>query len=443
MTAGNAGGQTATASAPTAVVQAADGAGGGGGGGTTSSDSTLGRAAVGDSLAGGGNGYVAVSGPYTLTKAGSTGKLVGYVKGGPSTVPLRGVIYADNGGAPGPFVAATGQVAVLAGAAPAWIDLPFANTVDLPAGTYWLGYWFGGSTTVGYDNVAGGGQYVSATYSPTGDPPAAFGRGMPSIVALSLYAALDGAVAPPANTSLPAISGTAVEGKTLTATTGGWDGNPTGFSYRWRSCDGGGGSCSDIPGATGSSYTLQSGDVGQTVRVVVTAAGAGGSTSATSQPTSVVGPGTLGKTTVGASMGGGGGGYLAVSGPYTLASAASATKLVGYLKGGSSPVSLRAVIYADNGNGAPGAFVAASTPVGVPAGAGAGWVDFPLGSAPDLPAGKYWVGYWFGSTTTVAFDGQDGAGRYVSAAYSPTGDPPSLSGSSTSVVALSLYAALG
>ena len=47
-------------------------------------------------------------------------------------------------------------------------------------------------------------------------------------------------------------------------------------------------SCTSISGATGSSYTLQSSDVGDTIDVVVTATNAGGSSSATSTQTAAV-----------------------------------------------------------------------------------------------------------------------------------------------------------
>ena len=94
--------------------------------------------------------------------------------------------------------------------------------------------------------------------------------------------------APPANTALPVISGTAMNGRDLTATDGTWTGNPTGFAHQWRRCDSGGGACSDISGASGRTYVLTGADVGRTLRVVVTATGAGGSASATSAPSPVV-----------------------------------------------------------------------------------------------------------------------------------------------------------
>jgi hypothetical protein len=92
----------------------------------------------------------------------------------------------------------------------------------------------------------------------------------------------------PANTALPAISGTPSESNTLNATTGSWSGSPTKYVYQWESCDSSGAGCSNVSGATSSSYTLKASDVGDTLRVLVTATNAGGSKSATSAHTASV-----------------------------------------------------------------------------------------------------------------------------------------------------------
>ena len=87
----------------------------------------------------------------------------------------------------------------------------------------------------------------------------------------------------PVNTVAPVVSGTAIEGQTLTTTTGTWTGSPTPtYAYQWKR----GGA--DISGATGSTYTLVSADIGSVIRCVVTATNTAGSASANSNATSPV-----------------------------------------------------------------------------------------------------------------------------------------------------------
>jgi serine protease AprX len=95
------------------------------------------------------------------------------------------------------------------------------------------------------------------------------------------------APAPPANAAAPTIGGSAMDGKTLTAAPGDWTGaGPISYSFQWQRCDAS--ACTDVAGATGASYTAGSSDVGATLRVLVTASGAGGSTAAASSPSGAV-----------------------------------------------------------------------------------------------------------------------------------------------------------
>jgi hypothetical protein len=92
---------------------------------------------------------------------------------------------------------------------------------------------------------------------------------------------------PPTNSALPVVSGIAQQGDTLTTTNGTWSGDPTPtYTYQWERCQNG--SCSDISGATASSYVASGEDVGYTLEAVVTATNPGGHPSATSAPTAAV-----------------------------------------------------------------------------------------------------------------------------------------------------------
>jgi uncharacterized protein YukE len=97
-----------------------------------------------------------------------------------------------------------------------------------------------------------------------------------------------GAYASPGNVSPPTISGAARDGSVLKAAKGKWTPKPTSYSYEWTRCDGSGGGCSPIHGATQHAYRATSLDVGHTVRVVVTASGGEGGSSAASAATPVV-----------------------------------------------------------------------------------------------------------------------------------------------------------
>jgi hypothetical protein len=89
----------------------------------------------------------------------------------------------------------------------------------------------------------------------------------------------------PANSVVPAISGTAKRGVALAVNAGSW--SPSGsYAFQWQSDDGSG--FADIPGATGLSYTPTAADLGLPLQVVVTATNSFGSATATTAATAAV-----------------------------------------------------------------------------------------------------------------------------------------------------------
>jgi endoglucanase len=81
--------------------------------------------------------------------------------------------------------------------------------------------------------------------------------------------------------SPPAVTGTATQGQTLTATSGSWGGTPNKYSYAWEDCDSAGNNCQPISGASSNTYVLQASDAGKTVRAVVEARNSVGWSSST------------------------------------------------------------------------------------------------------------------------------------------------------------------
>jgi Tol biopolymer transport system component len=118
-------------------------------------------------------------------------------------------------------------------------------------------------------------------------------------------------VAPAAAT--PTITGNTVNGQTLTAHPAA-SSPGTSTSLQWLRCDASGNGCAPIPGATGTTYTLMTADIGHAIRVRETVSSRAGSTSSDSAPTAAVAPnpaacsnvftGTNGNDTINGTSGG-------------------------------------------------------------------------------------------------------------------------------------------
>jgi thermitase len=97
------------------------------------------------------------------------------------------------------------------------------------------------------------------------------------------------AAAPPVDTGLPSVTGTASQGQTLSSSAGSWSGaSPMTYAYQWLRCNSAGSSCTTLSGATSATYVAQSSDVGSTLRATVSASNGDGTATANSVQTAVV-----------------------------------------------------------------------------------------------------------------------------------------------------------
>jgi hypothetical protein len=183
----------------------------------------------------------------------------------------------------------------------------------------------------------------------------------------------------PVSTAPPTITGSPVVGKTLTASTGSWSGQVTGYAYQWLRCDLSG-ACSQVSAATSSSYNPVSGDVGYTLRVNVTASNKYGSSVAssaataavtaaitTSSPTNTSSPTISGTTTVGLTLSSSTGTWSGSPTSYAYqwedcdSSGASCVRISGatsnsyVLQAGDGGKTLRTVVTATNAGGSASA----------------------------------------------------------------------------------------
>lgn len=77
-------------------------------------------------------------------------------------------------------------------------------------------------------------------------------------------------------------------------------------------------------------------------------------------------------------------------------------------------------IYADNGGGAPGAYVASTSPVAITAGA----VEAPVGIPTNLMPGKYWIGGIYSAQADTSWSSTSGpTAYYAMVAYPGTPNP--------------------
>ncbi|MGH6844490.1 MAG: right-handed parallel beta-helix repeat-containing protein, partial [Methylocella sp.] len=207
------------------------------------------------------------------------------------------VVAANASGSSAPAASAATKAVAAAGSVPANSVLPTISGVPqvgqtLTAST---GTWTNAPASFTYQwNRAGTaiGGAIASTYVPvaadvgatlTVSVVATNSAGSSSPATSAATSAIAGAAAVPVNTALPAISGVAQVGQTLTATNGTWTNSPTSFTYQWNRAG------TLIGGAIASTYVPVAADVGATLTVSVVATNATGSSApAISAPTSAV-----------------------------------------------------------------------------------------------------------------------------------------------------------
>lgn len=257
---------------------------------------------------------------------------------------------------------------------------------------------------------------------------------------------------PPVSTSLPTVSGPAQLGSAIVASTGTWANNPTSYGYQWQQCDSSGVTCAGIAGATQTSYTPASAQVGKTLRVTVFASNASGSGSATSgatapvvaptsgAPTATTAPSVSGTPQVGSSITASTGNWTNSPSAYAYqwgqcdSAGAGCSAIAGATATTFTPTTaqvgktIRVTLVATNAAGSGSATSAATAAVAAAAGAGGGGGSGGGGGTSSMPqntaaptvsgtaqAGNTLsasVGTWTNSPTSYSYQWQqcDGSG---------------------------------
>ena len=224
-------------------------------------------------------GYVVASSPYLVSESNQTFPPYPQQSGGPSNTGTISVIALD----PTPIAVSldsssepaslTAQTSAAFAFAPSDVIATVQCSLD--------GAPLGPCTTATAANYSG---LRVGTHSFTVQATDAAGR-----TAAASYGWTVGVA--PFNQASPRISGRAVQGRTLTSTTGNFIGTPSpSYSYQWQRCNTSGASCASITGATGARYTLVAADIKHRLRVIATARNGLGGASGTSAVSSVVAP---------------------------------------------------------------------------------------------------------------------------------------------------------
>jgi hypothetical protein len=231
--------------------------------------------------------------PFTSSASGTTTDASVYVDSGSAATGLVVGLYSDSSGAPGTLL---GQASLSSPSSGAWNTLSFPS-VSISASTpYWLAILgTGGQLRFRDDSTDGSCQSVTSDITGLTSMPSSFSGSQWDTCNVSAYLS-DSA---PVSDSAPTMSGEfsfhgsgqGGPGGTVSATVGTWisSGSIT-YTFQWQECDPSGGNCSNVSptGMIPDQYTITPGEVGNTIRVAVTATNSYGSTTAYSAASPVI-----------------------------------------------------------------------------------------------------------------------------------------------------------
>jgi hypothetical protein len=328
--------------------------------------------------------------PFSQATAGTASSISVYVDSQNTATTLTAGLYSDSSGHPGALLA-SGSLAPKAGT---WNTVSIASTAMSAGGTYWVAV-LGNSGTFYFRDRNGGPCDSESSYQTNlSSLPSSWTSSVQwNTCPISAYVTGTGtATAAPVNTAVPAVSGTAMQGQSLSTSNGTWSNSPTSYAYQWQDCDSSGASCANVSGATSSSYTLTSGDAGHTVQAVVTASNAGGSASATSAQTATVAAPPQSTTVLfgdqnAASYADSNADGVAQAFSYTAAASGTTGDIHVYVNTGTTATKLFVGVYADSG-GKPGSLLASGSISSPQAGA---WNDVSVTSATITQGSTYWI----------------------------------------------------
>jgi hypothetical protein len=220
--------------------------------------------------------------PFSNNTNGTTASIAVYLDSSNQASKLLAGLYTNNDGKPGSLIASASLSSPAAGA---WNTLTITSAFVGAGSTYWIAVLGEGGTLSFRDRASGPCNSVYSRRSSLRSLPSWWSNGTRSNnCPISAY--VNGYLLSPVNTAAPAITGQAVQGQTMSASTGNWTNSPASYGYQWQDCTSSG--CANISAATSSSYRSQSSDVGDALDVVVTATNSMGSASAASAETPAV-----------------------------------------------------------------------------------------------------------------------------------------------------------